>query len=378
MDVHLDDGPTELEEYEFVKARNAGKTNKRTLTLDDKTELLIAKREMETAKNRNATPSSNPVDDSDSLFIPDGIDIHKRRKSVRENQSRQDAFVVDEEDQEVEDDLLTKKRKRSNLPSKKDESSDAGRATSGMEEEGPVNFEKDLEQNLRKALSTDAPAEPPRKKTRKGGTVPRAKDAREVHARRREREINQAAIKASKVTGKVTGKVKVKSNKDPKTGKANASKKGGAHASSKARRAPSKAERGGKGKTPTQSRAESKISAKGGRVMRRGTGDTADLLISLLSNNTIQDRIDQGDLGDAPVIKEKRVKSKMLDELMDSVPKEADKRMPPWSEIRREHQKWMEEINTHVKKGFFKKVMHYKAIHETSMENLADQDIIGL
>jgi len=136
------------------------------------------------------------------------------------------------------------------------------------------------------AMTKETTGESPKKPQKKRSGV--AKTAKEAHQK------NRNKVRPTKASGAL--KTKTRAGKNTKTNKT-------------AKPTPVKV-------TEKKKTAKSTTSGFG------STGDGSDLLMDLLHNNAIQDRLAQGDLGVAPVIGENRDKARMLKELIASVPAE--------------------------------------------------------
>lgn len=153
-----------------------------------------------------------------------------------------------------------------------------------------VETEDASDSHLRNMLTQELAAHG--KKTQRKKTGPRPKNAREVRQRQREKE-------AAKKRTKKADKTKVASTQ--KVVKPRAVSK----ACKVAKENKSKAQ-----KPPYSSGAAT---------------DAAEMLMNLVFNNPIEDRVRQGDFGDAPIIKSER-KDRMVAELIASVPEDVNKR----------------------------------------------------
>lgn len=150
------------------------------------------------------------------------------------------------------------------------------------------------------------------KKKERKKTGPRAKTARQVREKRLEKEQQRAA----KVTKKAK---KAKGAKGAKGGKPATPQKRSAVSGPSAFNH----------STEQDSATEDEAVKKKSRPRKRdyGSGDAAeaaDLLINLLRNNAIEDRMNQPDYGEVPIIPEQRRKDRRLEDLIASVPRGED------------------------------------------------------
>ena len=228
-------------------------------------------------------------DEENGLFISKGGNEHKRRKIARDaslqyNNSHDPA----EYDLEGHDTAVGSPKEHRNKPSENDEEQELTRR-----QQSPLDEGDRVTRNLLMALNKDTDEGPKKKSRKKRSTV--AKTAREAHEKNRNKAKPSNRSKPQKVNSKA---------KPTKQAKAATM----ANANVGANKAP-------------ENKAGPKRAAGG-----YGTsGDSSDLLMDLLYNNAIANRLAQGDLGDAPVITEKKSKARMLKELMASVPSEVSR-----------------------------------------------------
>ena len=221
---------------------------------------------------------------TDSLFVSDDGNGHKKRKLARDASQQ---HSNDHDPVEHSQDLGDTARVLGDTFTANEVGGSAGNETgaernSERRHQSPLDeYERDTPQ-LMMAITKETDGKSGKKSKKRRAGV--AKTAKEAHQRNRDK------LKITK-----TSKTKAKARKDG--GKKESQKVTKANP---AKEKPVKHATGGYGKS----------------------GDGSDLLMNLVHNSAIRDRLAQGTLGQAPVIKEKSSKDRMLKELIASVPKE--------------------------------------------------------
>lgn len=221
--------------------------------------------------------------DQNSIFVPEDGNEHKRRKLAREaSQIHHSNHNPAENDPDFDTTV------------DKPDNSIAANQTNGYpggepeaEQQRPIADEERVTQDLLMAMTKETNGESETKKPKKKRASV-AKTAKEVHQR------NRSKVKVTKGPG--FPETKTKEGKKTKRSKTSKS-------------APNKV-------------AEKKKTAKRASSGYGTSGDGSALLMDLLHDNAIQNRMAQGDLGEAPIIGEKKSKDRMLKELIASVPTE--------------------------------------------------------
>lgn len=155
-----------------------------------------------------------------------------------------------------------------------------------MEQQRPIVDEERVAQDLLMAMTKENDGDSGNKRPKKKRSSV-AKTAKEVHKK------NRSKVKAKKSSG--ASKTKTKAGKNAKTSK---------------------------NSKPTSVKVPEKKKTKRATGGYGTSGDGSALLMDLLHNNAMRDRIAQGDLGEAPIIRENKRKDRMLKELIASVPTE--------------------------------------------------------
>ncbi|KAI9877522.1 MAG: hypothetical protein M1830_003663 [Pleopsidium flavum] len=439
MNEELDDDSDDSVIIAKLKKKIIGKIKKNQHVLEEEVKLINAEKKKAIRDRRRRNNATYDDDDNiNGLFFPDGGNEHKKRKIARDaSQQYYDNRDPAEYDLDFDETTATSLRRQGKRIAQNGAASinEAGRFS---DEQPPVEGER-ATRNLLMAMAIDTREDPKKKARKKRTALP--KTAKEAHEKNRNKATPSKVMKTPKTNSKAKA---TKGGKGSKTAPA-----------SKATKEPSK---------PAEKKAVPKRAAGG-----YGTsGDSSELLMNLLHNDAIAVRVAQGDLGDAPVIGEKKSKARMLKELIASVPAEHSRHVTNdkkdllqasknfgYGKVKAEEGKWglkgmrsplyhhqllgadfmvgrecgtiepygglladamglgktlqvlatmvgnpptpdearlskitllvvpsavirqwQDEIALHVDHGFFKKIMHYKANKEISMDILKDCDIL--
>ncbi|KAI9848067.1 MAG: hypothetical protein M1837_001169 [Sclerophora amabilis] len=298
---------TDENEVEILETRNARKKKEGTLQLEDEIELIKARNKKTTQLRRRLGGNVTKQKD-EGLFFPMNEELDPAKNKKRD---RYQPYVRDESSEEETIDNndngeLSNLAKRRRLNPERQPQADGCRPDYDLFSPSPPQDTTPAVTNV-SAKSRELPAEPPahtsgkdepapKKKTKSGkGRGRGAKNARDFHAKQQKKEEEKARKKRDKELKAVN--------------KANGSKAKGAQ---------NKKSRG----RPVKDKVQSISSPRSKRTSWQTTERVGDMLNGLLHDDAIQDRIAQGDLGEAPVILTKSRKDLQLKELMASVPKD--------------------------------------------------------
>lgn len=226
--------------------------------------------------------------DNNSLFVPEDGNEHKKRKLARDASQQ---YHNNHEPAEYDLDFDNTVGKPDNGIAPNETNGSLGEEPEVEQvlerrQQSPLNEEDRATRHLLMAMTKETTGESQKTPKKKRSGV--AKTAKEAHQK------NRSKVKPTKASGAL--KTKTSAGRNTKINKT-------------AKPTPVKVTE----KKKTVKRATSGFGS---------TGDGSDLLMNLLHNNAIQDRLAQGDLGVAPVIGENSDKLRMLKELIASVPAE--------------------------------------------------------
>ena len=221
--------------------------------------------------------------DQNSIFVPEDGNEHKRRKLARDASQ---IYHSNHNPAQYDLDFDTTVDKPDNSIAANETNEYPAGEPEG-EQQRPIAEEERVTQDLLMAITKETNGELEKQKPKKKRASV-AKTAKEAHQK------NRSKVKVTKAPGIPETKSKAaKKTKRSKTSKS----------------APNKV-------------AEKKKTGKRASGGYGTSGDGSALLMDLLHDNAIRNRMAQGDLGEAPIIGEKKHKERMLKELIASVPTE--------------------------------------------------------
>lgn len=223
-----------------------------------------------------------------SLFVPEDGNEHKKRKLVRDASQQYYSNHNPAEYDLDPDDTIDKQGSGIGANEANGSLGEAPEVEQVLErrQQSPLNEEDRAGRHLLMAMTKETNEHSEKKSKKKRSGI--AKTAKEAHQKNR----SKVKVKATKAPG--ISKTKTKAGKNTKIKKTP--------------------------KPKSVKLAEKKKTVKRATGGYGATAGGSDLLINLLHNNAIQDRLAQGDFGVAPVIFENKDKGRMLKELIASVP----------------------------------------------------------